>query len=67
MRRCLLILLSFGLATSLAAFVPPFATGQFAVFGIQARCAATLVHMAPCRTLEKENPWHQPAPTQADA
>jgi hypothetical protein len=33
----LLILLSFGLATSLAAFVPPFAAGQFLVFAIQAR------------------------------
>ena len=33
----MLIAISFGLATSLAAFVPPFAAGQFLVFAIQVR------------------------------
>ena len=33
--RAVLIMLSFGLTTSLLAFVPPFAAGQFAIFGIQ--------------------------------
>ena len=33
--RCALILISFEAAQSLAAFVPPFAAGQFSVFAIQ--------------------------------
>lgn len=33
--RAVLILLAFGVTTSLLGFVPPFAAGQFAIFGIQ--------------------------------
>lgn len=35
LRRCALILISFEAAQGLAAFVPPFAAGQFSVFAIQ--------------------------------
>lgn len=37
--RAVLIMLSFGVTTSLLAFVPPFAAGQFAIFGIQVMLA----------------------------
>lgn len=33
--RAVLIMLAFGVTTSLLGFVPPFAAGQFAIFGIQ--------------------------------
>lgn len=35
--RAVLIMLSFAVTTSLLAFVPPFAAGQFSIFGIQVR------------------------------
>jgi hypothetical protein len=37
------VALGFGLAPSLAAFVPPFALGELALFSIQARARAARV------------------------
>ncbi|CAL8463948.1 g3483 [Coccomyxa elongata] len=44
-----LIILAFGVTTSLLGFVPPFAAGQFAIFGIQAPNTAVVLWSVPAR------------------
>ena len=50
-------MLSFGVTTSLLAFVPPFAAGQFAIFGIQVmlalhgRCKTLAIGICSTQTL----------------